>query len=97
MNSFSGIETDMLAIGMPGGWELAVILIVVLLIFGRRIPSVCRGIGSGISEFKKGLKSGEEDPQVDVMNELRELRDMKNSLRSNIQELKQKAQKEIGL
>ncbi|MFQ5956258.1 MAG: twin-arginine translocase TatA/TatE family subunit [Candidatus Brocadiales bacterium] len=47
--------------GMPGGWEWLVILIVALLIFGKRLPDVMRSLGKGIVEFKKGVKGIEED------------------------------------
>jgi len=38
---------------------LLVILVVALLFFGHKLPSVARGLGSSVSEFKKGLKEGE--------------------------------------
>lgn len=41
--------------GLPGGWEIYIILLVVLLLFGSRIPKVARSLGQGISQFKKGL------------------------------------------
>lgn len=47
----------MLVFGMPGGWELVVIIFIVLLFFGaRRIPALARSIGRGIREFKEGAK-----------------------------------------
>lgn len=46
----------MLLYGFPGGTELIVIAIVVLLLFGgRKIPEMMRGLGTGIKEFKKGV------------------------------------------
>ncbi|GJM20351.1 MAG: hypothetical protein DHS20C15_02660 [Planctomycetota bacterium] len=48
-------------LGMPGGMELVIILVIVLLLFGRKIPGLARSLGSGITEFKKGLKDGEAD------------------------------------
>lgn len=38
-----------------GGWEVAAIALVALLLFGNRLPSVARSMGRGITEFKKGL------------------------------------------
>ena len=49
--------------GMPGGWEWLVILIVALLIFGKRLPEVMRSVGKGIVEFKKGLKGVEDEAE----------------------------------
>jgi len=46
---------------MPGGWEWIIILIVALLIFGKRLPEVMKSLGRGIVEFKKGVKGVEED------------------------------------
>jgi sec-independent protein translocase protein TatA len=42
-------------ISMPGGWEWAVILVVGVLIFGRRLPEIARSLGKSVVEFKKGL------------------------------------------
>ena len=48
-------------ISLPGGTEWIVILIIGLLLFGRRLPEVGKSIGQGIKEFKKGLKETEDD------------------------------------
>jgi len=46
---------------LPGGWELIIILVIVLLIFGvGRIAKVSRELGTGIKEFRKGLTGDEE-------------------------------------
>lgn len=49
------------------GWtELVLIAVIVLLIFGgRRIPELMRSIGSGLKEFKKGMREGAEDKPDD--------------------------------
>ena len=49
-----------------GGYEWIIILVVALLLFGHRIPGMARSLGSGIVEFKKGLKGdkGDADKQV---------------------------------
>ena len=46
-------------------WELLVILAVVLLLFGHRLPGMARSLGSGITEFKRGLKDGSSDDRSD--------------------------------
>ncbi len=50
----------MIGFGIPNGWEWIIILLVVLLLFGNRLPTMARSLGSGITEFKKGLKEGAE-------------------------------------
>jgi len=54
-----------LAFGLPGGQEWLVILLVVLVFFGKRIPGVARSLGSGINEFKKGLRDGDSKADDD--------------------------------
>lgn len=50
-----------LAFGMPGGTEWIILLVIALLIFGRRLPEVGRWMGQGIVEFKKGIKGISDD------------------------------------
>ena len=46
-------------------WELLVILAVILLLFGHRLPGMARSLGSGITEFKRGLKEGSSKSKDD--------------------------------
>jgi len=47
------------ALGTP---EIILIALVVLLIFGgKKIPELMRGLGKGVSQFKKGIKEIDED------------------------------------
>lgn len=44
------------------GWEIPIIVLVVLILFGgKKIPEFMKGLGKGINSFKKGLKDIEED------------------------------------
>jgi len=55
------MEPVLLAIGT---WQIVFIGIAVLLLFGgKKIPELMRGLGKGISEFKKGKK--ELDDEID--------------------------------
>lgn len=51
----------MLAFGLPGGAEWIIVLIILLLIFGPRLPSVMRSLGKSVTEFKRGLSDVEDD------------------------------------
>ncbi|MGE3164544.1 MAG: twin-arginine translocase TatA/TatE family subunit [Planctomycetota bacterium] len=44
-----------------GPLELTVILVVALLLFGKRLPEVMRSMGRGVVEFKKGIRGIEDD------------------------------------
>jgi sec-independent protein translocase protein TatA len=47
----------MLAVFGIGGWEVILILAVVLILFGaKKLPDLAKGLGSGIKEFKKATR-----------------------------------------
>ncbi len=57
--------------GAIGPWQLVIILVIVLLLFGGRgkIPKLMRDMGQGINAFKKGLKTedkGEEKADAEA-------------------------------
>ena len=43
--------------------EIAIILFVVLLLFGARLPGAARSLGRSLVEFKKGLRDADEGPR----------------------------------
>jgi sec-independent protein translocase protein TatA len=52
----------MFAVFMPGPLELIIFGVIILLLFGSRLPGVMRSMGSSISEFKKGVRDDENEP-----------------------------------
>jgi sec-independent protein translocase protein TatA len=53
-----------LAIGV---WQIVVIVLLVLLLFGgRKIPELMRGVGQGMKEFKKATADNADDDEIIV-------------------------------
>ena len=51
-----------LPMAFVGGWELIIIALIVLLLFGgKKIPELMKGLGKGVKSFKEGMKEVEED------------------------------------
>ncbi|HKM18640.1 MAG TPA: twin-arginine translocase TatA/TatE family subunit [Aliarcobacter sp.] len=47
---------------MPSGMQLLVIVLIVLILFGgKKIPELAKGLGSGIKNFKKAVKEDDEE------------------------------------
>ncbi len=56
--------------GIPGGWELVLIVGVVLLLFGgKKIPELAKGLGKGIKDFKQAVNEDDE-PVVEKAKEI---------------------------
>jgi sec-independent protein translocase protein TatA len=54
---------------MIGTWEIILIVLVILLIFGgKKIPELMRGLGKGVKSFKDGVngKADEEEKKEEV-------------------------------
>lgn len=46
------------------GWEIVIVLVVVLLLFGaRKLPELARSIGVSAKEFRKGLQDGADESE----------------------------------
>ena len=68
------IDQEIFLSAMPGGWEMVVIALVILLMFGaKKLPELARGLGQGIREFK-GAVDGVKD----------ELKDAEESIDKNL-------------
>ncbi len=63
----------LIILGIPGPWQIILIVLVVLLMFGgRKIPELMKGLGQGMKEFKKATKEeaqGEDEDEEDAETE----------------------------
>ena len=45
-----------------GPWEIVLIVLVIILLFGgKKIPELMKGLGKGVKTFKQGMKEAEDD------------------------------------
>lgn len=71
----------MLPLGILGGQEIILIILAVLLLFGgRKIPELMKGLGKGIKEFKKVTNESE------VGQDLKEIKDEITSVSDDIKD-----------
>jgi sec-independent protein translocase protein TatA len=57
------VTYSLLAMFTPSGMDMLIILAIMLLLFGNRLPSVMRNLGAGAREFKKGVQGIDEEMQ----------------------------------
>ena len=50
----------------PGPLEIILILAVLVLVFGRRLPNIARSLGRSLTEFKKGVHETKDELERDV-------------------------------
>jgi sec-independent protein translocase protein TatA len=61
------MEPSLLFLAIPGGWEWIVIILAILLLFGgRKIPELMKGLGQGMREFRKARSEASEDKKKPV-------------------------------
>ena len=64
-----------------GFGELLIILVVVLVLFGsKKIPELAKGLGKGISEFKKGLREVEDEIKKEDKTENKQITENSNKV-----------------
>ena len=63
----------LIILGIPGPWQVVLIVLVVLLLFGgRKIPELMKGLGQGMKEFKKATneeKGAKEEADKEIEKE----------------------------
>ena len=63
----------LIILGIPGPWQVVLIVLVVLLLFGgRKIPELMKGLGQGMKEFKKATtedKAAKEEGDKEIEKE----------------------------
>jgi len=54
-----------LLFGMPNLGEMIILVVLILLLFGgKKLPELARGLGAGIHEFKRGMNQGTEPTEA---------------------------------
>lgn len=54
-----------------GGWEIAVVLVIALLVFGpKKLPELGKSLGKSITGFRQGLKETKEDVTAAIKEEI---------------------------
>lgn len=73
MHKIENIMTPNIILGMIGPWQIVLIVLVVLLLFGgKKIPELMRGLGKGVREFKDGINPDEKSKDDNEPDEKKE-------------------------
>lgn len=57
---------SILPLGVVGPWQIILIVLVILLLFGgKKIPELMRGLGKGVKEFKNGMEEVKKNIDID--------------------------------
>ncbi|MBR6116033.1 MAG: twin-arginine translocase TatA/TatE family subunit [Paludibacteraceae bacterium] len=68
---------------MLGTWEIILIVLVILLIFGgKKIPELMRGLGKGVKSFKDGMNGKEENEEKVESQKAKDVEKKSNSEQS---------------
>lgn len=61
----------LIILGIPGPWQIILIVLLVLLFFGgKKIPELMKGLGQGIREFKKAIKDEKKPEEEEEQKEI---------------------------
>lgn len=63
------MSSSLFAVFGIGQTELIILCVIVLILFGHRLPSVMFSLGKGIKDFKHGLNTQEEEPDPKVKSD----------------------------
>ncbi|MDR0582086.1 MAG: twin-arginine translocase TatA/TatE family subunit [Prevotellaceae bacterium] len=54
-------------LGVVGPWQIVLIVLAIVLLFGgKKIPELMKGLGKGMKSFKEGLKEAENDIKKEI-------------------------------
>ncbi len=58
--------TSFIIAGVPGVWQIVLIVIAILLLFGgKKIPELMKGLGQGMKEFKNATKDTDKEDEIE--------------------------------
>ena len=57
---------NLFILGFIGPWQIAIVVLVIVLLFGgKKIPELMKGLGQGLKEFKNATKDKEKEKELD--------------------------------